>query len=447
MMSVFVFKLPDIGEGIAEAEIAEWKVAVGDVVEEDQPLCDMLTDKAAVEIPSPVSGTVKALMGAAGELVSVGGALLEIQTDAVVSTEQTVAPQAAATQPQVAAPVEESQPARLDEKPRLNRPAMVSQPALPASSSPTPGHRVEHKPLASPAVRKRARDLGIELAQVSGSGPQQRITHQDLDMFKAGGSRAAGPASTSAPASVPPVAVAASPRVEGDAGVEQIPIIGLRRKIAQAMQKAKQTIPHFAYVEELDVSELEELRQHLNAQRSEGQAKLTLLPFLMRALAAVMPDFPRMNSRYDDEAGILERHDALHVGIAAQTAQGLVVPVVHNAQRLDIWQSAAEIKRLAEAARKGRAKREELSGSTITISSMGPMGGIVSTPVINAPEVAVVGVNKLLERPMIRNGVVVPRLMMNLSSSFDHRIIDGWDAASFIQAIRAKLEHPATLFL
>ncbi len=428
-MSVHIFKLPDIGEGIAEAEIAEWKVAVGDTVVEDQPLCDMLTDKAAVEIPSPVAGTIKALMGDAGDLIAVGGALLEIATDAAELPEPVAEPvteqQAPASKAAEPDPAVQS-PSAVD-KPRLSTPAVVT-------SAPRP-HADQHKPLASPAVRKRARDLGLDLHQLQGSGPQGRIIHADLD--------AAGrtPQTQSQAATRLPAAP--------DSGdeFEAIPIIGLRRKIAQAMQQAKQRIPHFAYVEEVDVTELEALRQHLNNQRSESQAKLTMLPFLMRAMVKVMPDFPRMNARYDDEQGVLQRYDALHVGIAAQTDQGLVVPVVRNAQALDLWGSAAEIRRLAEAARKGRAKREELSGSTITISSLGPMGGIVSTPVINAPEVAIVGVNKMVERAVFRQGTVVPRLHMNLSSSFDHRIIDGWDAASFIQAIKTALEHPATLFL
>ncbi|MGJ8668231.1 MAG: dihydrolipoamide acetyltransferase family protein [Oceanococcus sp.] len=428
-MSIHTFKLPDIGEGIAEAEIAEWKVAVGDVVSEDQPLCDMLTDKAAVEIPSPVAGTVKTLMGKAGEMVAVGGALLEIETDAdaVVPATETGTVKGNSPAPQAVVEVAPAQQAAT-EKPRLSKPAAVTGQASLRM------HLDGHKPLASPAVRKRARDLGVDLRDVAGTGPQQRITHADLDQWQVKGA-------------APAPQRAATPVTSAADGVEQIPIIGLRRKIAQAMQQTKQRIPHFAYVEEVDVTELEALRLHLNAHRDESQAKLTMLPFLMRALVKVMPEFPRMNARYDDELGVLNRYDAVHVGIAAQTDQGLVVPVVHHAEALDLWGSAAQIRRLADASRKGRASREELSGSTITISSLGPMGGIMSTPVINAPEVAIVGVNKMVERPVFKNGVVVPRLMMNLSSSFDHRIVDGWDAASFIQAIKACLEHPATLFL
>ncbi|MEW6169168.1 MAG: dihydrolipoamide acetyltransferase family protein, partial [Pseudomonadota bacterium] len=286
-------------------------------------------------------------------------------------------------------------------------------------------------PLASPAVRQRARELGIELQYVPGSGPTGRITHADLDAYVQ--SRGSGPAP----------AARGAPRT----AVEEIKIIGLRRRIAEAMQRAKQRIPHFAYVEELDVTELEALRRHLNETREPGQPKLSLLPFLLKAIVRTLPRFPQVNATYDDEAGILRRYAAVHCGIATQTPNGLLVPVLRHAETLDVWQMAAEIGRLAEAARAGKATREELSGSSITITSLGALGGIVSTPVINAPEVAIIGVNKLVERPAFRNGAVVPRLTMNLSSSFDHRIVDGFDAASFIQAVKTLLEHPATLFM
>ncbi|MGH8443872.1 MAG: dihydrolipoamide acetyltransferase family protein, partial [Solimonas sp.] len=290
------------------------------------------------------------------------------------------------------------------------------------------------KPQTSPSVRKRSRELGVDLDTVPGSGPRGRITRDDLEAYASAGAQPVR--GHAAAAGAPP----------SDA-VETIKIIGLRRKIAEAMQRAKQRIPHFAYVEEVDVTELEALRVHFNELHGKTRGKLTVLPFLMRAVVKLRPRFPQINATFDDDNNVVHRYAASHIGIATQTPGGLVVPVVRHAETLDLWSSASEIRRLAEAARNGKAKREELSGSSITITSLGPMGGIVSTPVINAPEVAIIGVNKMVERPMIRNGAVVPRLMMNLSSSFDHRIVDGWDAAEFIQAIKSLLEHPATLFV
>ncbi|HZR37435.1 MAG TPA: dihydrolipoamide acetyltransferase family protein [Nevskia sp.] len=432
-MATFTFKLPDIGEGITEAEIATWRVAVGDTVKEDQPLVDVLTEKAAVEIPSPMPGKVIELRGEPGDMAAVGGPLvvLEVAGEAE-SPEGGKRQTAGAEAPRAAA------------APKAPEPPAAPQPAAPAPSPPpataTAAARVSplvpraegERPLASPAVRQRARDLGIQLSYVPGSGPAGRITHADLDAFVARRPLSGGGA------------VNARAKREG---VEQIKIIGLRRKIAEAMQRSKQRIPHFAYVEEVDVTELEALRNHLNDNRKPDQAKLTLLPFLVRALVKAVPEHPEVNGTFDDEAGVVYRPAALHVGIAAQTPNGLVVPVVRHAETLDLWQCAAEIKRLAEAARAGKATREELSGSSITISSLGPMGGIVSTPVINAPEVAIVGVNKMIERPMVRNGQVVIRTMMNLSSSFDHRIVDGWNAAEFIQHLKRLFENPATLFM
>ncbi|HEX4872636.1 MAG TPA: dihydrolipoamide acetyltransferase family protein [Nevskiaceae bacterium] len=408
-MSLFSFKLPDIGEGITESEIAAWRVAVGDRIEEDQPLVDMLTDKAAVEIPSPVAGVVRELKGAVGDKMAVGSVLLVIETSGSVAETPAAAPAPA--------------PAARDEA----RSAPAAAPAVAVVR--TEETASAGLPLAAPSVRKRARDLGLTLAGRQGSGKGGRILLADVEGW-------ARPATAVAPA-----AAAASDSVEA------IRIIGLRRKIAESMQRAKQRIPHFAYVEEVDATELEKLRVQLNEQHGKTRPKLTLLPFLMRALVKAVPSVPQVNARYDDEAGILHRHSALHVGIAAQTPGGLVVPVVRHAERLDLWQAAGEISRLAEAARAGKAKREELTGSTITISSLGRMGGIVSTPVINAPEVAILGVNKLVERPMVVNGQVVIRSMMNLSSSFDHRIVDGWDAATFVQKVKTLLETPALLFL
>jgi 2-oxoisovalerate dehydrogenase E2 component (dihydrolipoyl transacylase) len=406
-MAKHVFKLPDIGEGIAESEIAAWHVKVGDVVKEEQPLVDMLTDKAAVELPSPVAGKVIELKGNAGDKISVGGALVVIETSAEAAAEAPA--KAEATK------------------------AVAATPATAKASAAAPSVHPDHKPLASPATRRRAREANVDLAHIQGTGPGGRVTQEDLAAFCAGGNRGQAPIS--------------APAMQKKDGVEEIKVIGLRRKIAEAMQRSKQRIPHFAYVEELDVTELEQLREHLNASKRADQPKLTILPFLMRAIVKVIPEFPQVNARFDDDAGIVRRYAAAHIGIATQTPNGLVVPVVKHAETLDVWQSAAEVKRLADAARNGKASRDELMGSSITITSLGPMGGIVSTPVINAPEVAIVGVNKIVERPVVFNGHIAVRKCMNLSSSFDHRVVDGWDAASFIQRIKQLLEHPATLFM
>ncbi|MBK9654524.1 MAG: 2-oxo acid dehydrogenase subunit E2 [Rhodanobacteraceae bacterium] len=449
-MGRYVFKLPDVGEGIAESEIAEWRVKVGDVVKEDQPLVDMLTDKASVEISSPVSGKIIELCGNAGDMAAVGGPLviLEVEGAGTPGADDVVAKRAALAAG--SGPAEKPGPGTRDpgpaEKPAPATPSPAPAPAptpAPVAASPGPGSRVPgpaasiprppgEKPLASPAVRRRAQELGIQLQYVAGTGPAGQISHADLDAFIARGSAA-------------PAGAAPAGRSKRD-GVEAIKVIGVRRKIAEAMQRAKQRIPHFAYVEEVDVTELESLRKHLNTEHAK-RGKLTLLPFLVRALANGIVKFPQVNVTYDDEAGIAYRHAALHVGIATQTPNGLVVPVVRNAEALDLWETSAEIKRLANAAREGKAKREELTGSTMTITSLGALGGIVTTPVINAPEVAIIGVNKMIERPMVRSGQIVIRSMMNLSSCFDHRMVDGYDAAEFIQFVRAQLENPATLFI
>lgn len=412
-MGQYQFKLPDVGEGIAESEIATWRVEVGDVIKDDQPLVDMLTEKAAVEIPSPVSGRVLELRGKPGDMIAVGAVLVVIETD--VAVEQSSAP----------TPVSAPAPTPAAAEVAPVKAAAASSPAIAEDT-----HNI--KTQTSPAVRKLARELKVDLSGVQGSGPRGRVLREDVH------------ASIATPSNTATTAVTKPQTTDT---VEAVRIIGMRRKIAEAMQRSKQRIPHFAYVEEVDVTELEALRQHLNTLHGKTRGKLTILPFLMQALIKLTPRFPQVNSNYDDEAGILYRHSALHVGIAAQTPQGLVVPVVHNAQTLDLWGCGNEIRRLAEAARSGKAKREELSGSTITITSLGAMGGIASTPVINAPEVAIIGVNKMVLRPMIRDGAVVARQMMNLSSSFDHRIVDGYDAAEFIQAIKTMLEHPATLFM
>ncbi|MCB1601051.1 MAG: 2-oxo acid dehydrogenase subunit E2 [Xanthomonadales bacterium] len=435
-MGRYVFKLPDVGEGIAESEIAEWRVKVGDKVEEDQPLVDMLTDKASVEISSPVAGIVLELCGKAGDMAAVGGPLviLEVEGAGTKGADEAHAAAKAAPAPAPASPSPESRvPSPGPSESRVPSPgpseSRVSGPE-PHQGLPRPAGE---KPLASPAVRRRAQDLGIQLQFVPGTGPAGQIRHEDLDAFIARGPGAAGGA---APAM----------RAKRE-GVEAIKVIGVRRKIAEAMQRAKQRIPHFAYVEEIDCTELETLRKQLNEQYGKERGKLTLLPFLVRALANAVVKFPQVNVTFDDDAGIAYRHAALHVGIATQTPNGLMVPVVRHAESLDLWQTSAEIKRLANAAREGKAKREELSGSTLTITSLGALGGIVTTPVINAPEVAIIGVNKMVERPMVRSGQIVIRSMMNLSSCFDHRMVDGYDAAEFIQYVRAQLENPATLFI
>lgn len=401
-MTDYVFKLPDVGEGIAESEIAAWRVAVGDTIAEDQPLVDMLTDKAAVEIPSPVAGTVRELHGKEGDKVAVGAPLVVIEI-----ADSPLPPAREGQAEKVRAGVAAVVPAAAPSPDTSRRP-------LPQAGEGTA------RAAAAPAVRKLARERGIDLQLVRGSGPSGRVLREDLE-------------STPAPSA-------------DDETIERIPLIGVRRKIAEAMQRSAQHIPHFTYVEEIDVTQLEDLRRHLNDQHAD-RPRLTLLPLLIQALSRALPAFPQVNATFDEDAGVILRHRALHVGIATQTPQGLMVPVLRHAQRLDLWQRAVEIRRLAEAARAGKARREELSGSTITITSLGALGGIVTTPIINAPEVAIIGVNRIVERPVVRAGAIAVRSVMNLSCSFDHRIVDGHDGATFVQRLRALLEYPATLFL
>jgi 2-oxoisovalerate dehydrogenase E2 component (dihydrolipoyl transacylase) len=405
-------KLPDIGEGTTEAEIVGWLVKIGDHVDEEDPLAEVMTDKATVEIPAPVAGTVVALNGDVGAKVAVGSDLAVIETE----TAEIPHPPAAA-QPVPPLP----QAGEGSVKP-LSRIAGEGG----SGHSPETG---EGKPLAAPAVRNRARDLGIDLHLVRGTGPEGRITHSDVLAYAEARDRTTAPAVVSTADEV-----------------EDVPLAGLRRAIAEHLQESWRRIPHFAYVEAVDVTALEELRAHLNDTQA-ARGHLTLLPFLMRAIVKAAAAHPQVNARFDDAAGVLHRHRALHIGIATQTPTGLTVPVVRHAERLDLWQAASEIARLAETARANKAKREELTGSTITITSLGRQGGLVSTPVINAPEVAIVGVNRIDERPVTRNGQIVIRKVMNLSSSFDHRIVDGWEAASFIAKIKDYLEQPATLFI
>jgi len=434
-MGRYVFKLPDVGEGTAEAEIVAWHVGIGDVVEEDQQLVDVMTDKATVEMTSPVTGKVVSRHGEPGDMAPVGSVLVELEVEGKgnVSAETASAPKPAkekpASAPKAAVAPKMKPVAEQDEAAPHPTNGAGGAPVRVAAATRTPGD----KPLASPAVRKRAMDLGIPLQYVAGSGPGGRIEHADLDNYVAMGERPAGARPAQAYA-----------RREG---IEEIKVIGLRRKIAEKMQDSKRRIPHYAYVAEIDMTALEDLRAHLNATKRADQPKLTLLPFLMRALVRVLPDYPQINARFDDEAGVVHRHAGVHIGVATQTANGLIVPVVFHAEARDVWGSAAEIVRLAQAARDGKATREELSGSTITITSLGPLGGVVTTPVINHPEVAIIGPNAIVERPVVRDGQIVIRKMMNLSSSFDHRVVDGYDAAEFVNRVKALLEHPALLFM
>lgn len=439
-MGIYVIRVPDIGEGIAEVELVAWHVALGESVKEDQPVADVMTDKASVEIPCHVHGKVIALGAAVGQMISVGAELIRLEVEGEGNLKEDVAPAASAAQAtQIAAtPAEKSK--QSDTKaseniaiPAVQAPKQASAPvARPAARAPVAQARKEgERPLASPSVRRRALDMGVDLRLVHGSGPAGQISHADLEAFAAG----QGPV------------LGGNPQYVERHGEEAIPVIGLRRKIAQKMQEAKRRIPHFSYVEEVDVTELEQLRQQLNKIHGATRGKLTLLPFLARAMVLALRQFPQINARYDDDAGVVTRFEAVHLGIAAQTDGGLMVPVLRHAESLDLWASAAGIARVAEGAKTGKLGREELTGSTITLTSLGALGGIVSTPVINHPEVAIVGVNRMVERPMLRNGQVVARQLMNLSSSFDHRVVDGMDAAQFIQAIRALLETPALLFV
>ena len=429
-MGTHVIKMPDIGEGIAEVELAQWHVKVGDQVVEDQVLADVMTDKAMVDIPSPVHGTVISLGGEPGEVMAVGSILISIEVEGAGNLKESA--QAAAPAQQAPAAIKKPAAAPVAEAPKAEQ-AVVSQTA---ACRPAPvARQADERPLASPAVRKHALDLGIQLRLVQGSGPAGRILHEDLEAYLAQDSQPLKGYSA-------PGAGYAERHDE-----EQIQVIGMRRKIAQRMQESKHRAAHFSYVEEVDVTALEELRIHLNEKHGATRGKLTLLPFLVRAMVVALRDFPQINARYDDEAQVITRHGAVHVGVATQSDVGLMVPVVRHAEARSLWGNAEEISRLAKAARSGKAARDELSGSTITLTSLGALGGIVSTPVLNLPEVAIVGVNRIVERPMVIKGQIVIRKMMNLSSSFDHRVVDGMDAAQFIQAIRGLLEQPATLFV
>ncbi len=478
-MGIHVIKVPDIGEGIAEVELVEWHVKPGDMIREDQNVADVMTDKANVEIPTPVAGKVIALGGKPGDVMAVGSELIRIETEGAGNVEGAVVPAVAreasspddnslAGEPVVPAVAREASkpddnsPAgagaqRLSSsaKPHIPASAVSAKTKPPVDQQPPPSEPPDatsaaaDKARASPAVRRHARELDIDLDQVDATGAGGRITHEDVERRAArGGTRA--DARSAAGTTIARVAQTSTESTAGDSD-ESVPVIGLRRKIAQKMQEAKRRIPHFTYVEEVDVSELEALRATLNAKWGATRGKLTLLPFLMRAIVRAIPDFPQVNARFKDDdeggGGTLTRYRAVHLGIATQTDGGLMVPVVRNVESRDLWSCAAEVARLAEAARTGKASRDELTGSTITITSLGTLGGIVTTPVINYPEVAIVGVNRIVERPVIRNGAIVPRMIMNLSSSFDHRVVDGMDGARFVQALRGYLEAPATLFI
>lgn len=442
-MGHHVIKMPDIGEGIAEVELITWKVEVGGPVAEDQVVAEVMTDKAMVEIPSPVSGTVVSLGGKPGQMMAVGSELIRLEVDGAGNASAASSPAAAAPAEPVAAP-KAAAPAAATEPAPAATPAKAAAASAPACAAKQDARgavtngvlTAGEAPLASPAVRRRAWDLGIELRYVPATGPGGRILQADLDAYAAAGGKAQ-----------PVGGSAGGSSYARRTGEQQVPIMGLRRKIAQKMQQSWSTIPHITYVEEIDVTEVEALRAKLNERWAKERGKLTLLPLLARAVVLAARDFPQMNARYDDQANIVTRYEGVQLGIATQSEVGLSVPVVAHAESLDLWQTAAEIARLASAVRVGKATREELSGSTITISSLGAIGGLVSTPIINHPEVAIVGVNRIIERPMFREGQVVARKLMNLSSSFDHRIVDGMDAAEFVQAIRTRLETPALLFV
>lgn len=434
-MGNFVFKLPDIGEGVVEGEIVQWHVSVGDTVAEDDPIVDVMTDKATVTIPSPVSGTIHSLSGGVGDMIAVGSTLLEINSEGS-ETIDSMENESEEKEPELGdvsdsegvtspPPSEEYVP---EEAPL---PEIKIPPKKPVA--PAPVKKTSTRILASPAVRKRARESEVSLSEVRGSGPAGRIRHADLDAYIAAGGTVSG---------APPASYSTK-RTE----VSQVKVVGLRRKIAEQMTLSKSRIPHFSYFEEVDITELESLRGALNTSRDDSQPKLTYLPFIMLALSKIMPEHPECNALYDDEEGVVNRHGAVNLGIATQTERGLYVPVVKNVETMDIWRAASEMQRVAGAARDGSASLDELSGSTFTITSLGREGGLGATPIINHPEVSILGVHKAREMPVVRNGQIVVRRIMNLSSAFDHRVVDGADGAALIQHLRRMLENPALIFM
>jgi 2-oxoisovalerate dehydrogenase E2 component (dihydrolipoyl transacylase) len=456
-VSRYVFKLPDLGEGTVEAEIVGWRVKPGDVVAEDDVIVEVMTEKAAVELPAPVGGRVLSTTGAPGEMVPVGAELIVFETDAGAAGAGVPAPVAdrgavdggaASNGPGAGGrgpgPAGERPAAAAQSAPTARGAASnraVSESATPRGNGATSGNGHAHsdrpgRVATSPAIRRRAHEAGVDLSQLSGSGPNGRILRQDFEAFVS--SRSGPKLVRSRPA---------EHRAPAGPATEEIKVIGVRRVIAQRMSEAKRNIPHFSYVEEFDVTELESLRSHLNSKLEAGSPGLTYLPFIVSVLVRVLRDFPQCNAQYDSERGVIIRHSAVHVGVATQTPEGLKVPVVRDAQSLPLWELAAQMRRVTEAARTNKATRDELSGSTITVTSLGKLGGIASTPIINAPEVAIIGINRAVERPMVYDGAVAIRRMMNLSSSFDHRFVDGHDAAAMIQALKERIEHPATIFI
>ena len=436
-MTRYVFKMPDLGEGTVEAEVVAWHIKVGDMVQEDQVMAEVMTDKAAVEVPAPVSGRIVTINGQPGDMVRVGSELVVFETAA--ADDDVVAPVAPAAMPSPAPEVELKQAAPA---PRATSPSRVGEvkqpgPAVAPGATPAVEAEIGGRVKASPATRRKAREAGIDLRQVPGSGPSGRIMPKDFDAVMSGAAR---------PGKNGGAAAAPSP-LRQRTGVEEVKVIGVRRVIAQRMTDAARTIPHFSYVEEVDVTELESLRAHLNSKAPKGTPPLTYLPFLAAALARVLEEFPQCNAHYDAERNVLIRHGPVHLGVATQTSDGLKVPVVRHAEARTLWDLADEIRRVSDAAKGGKASREELSGSTITITSLGRMGGIVSTPIINAPEMGIIGVNKAIDRPVVLDGAIAIRRIMNLSSSFDHRFVDGYDAAAMILALKDLLEHPATIFI
>jgi 2-oxoisovalerate dehydrogenase E2 component (dihydrolipoyl transacylase) len=427
-MAKYVFNLPDVGEGIVEGEIVKWNVKPGDTVKEDEPLVELMTDKATVSIPSSVNGKVVSTTGKPGDMVPVGAELIVFEVKGDGSSKPKPKPK---PEP-VAEPAPDPEP-----KPEpVAEPAPDPEPkpepvAAPTHSVPTPAPAsTGTKALASPAVRRRAREAGIDLSQVSGTGPAGRISHDDMDTFISGGGRLA--------------AVQSGVKMTG---VEEVPVIGLRRKIAEKMATSKRSAAHFSYFEEVDITALESLRQHLNSTRAENQPKLTYLPFIIQGLIRAVRKFPQCNALYDEEKGIVFRHQAVHVGISTQTEDGLMVPVIKHAEARDVWDTANELVRVTTSAREKTATIDELTGSTITITSLGAMGGLGATPIINHPEVSIVSIHAARDRAVVRDGEIVVCKMMNLASSFDHRIIDGYDGALLIQELKSMLEHPATIFM
>ena len=426
-MGIYEFKLPDIGEGVVEGEVVEWMVSVGDSIKEDDPILSVMTDKATVEIPSPVNGVVSKIIGEPGDILPVGEVCIEFEVDG----DGNASSKAAAKQEEA---VKETPKVEKATKPKPEPVAV--KPAEPVSTPEPVVRAAGTKSLASPAVRQRARQANIDLQLVAGSGPAGRISHADLDRHIAGGAGGA--------TSFTPLGSSAKTKLTG---TEEIKVIGLRRKIADSMMASYSSIAHFSYFEEVDITALEELRQHLNSTRPEGAPKLTYLPFIMQALVKALRESPECNALYDDEANLVTRHQAIHLGIATQTDRGLYVPVVKHVEAMDIWQSAGEMIRVTSATREGKASAEDLSGSTFTITSLGRLGGLGATPIINKPEVGILGVHNAKERAVVRNGQIVVRRMMNLSSSWDHRVVDGHDGATLVQRVKTYLENPATIFM